>query len=34
MCSLEAPRQVSGVGVLGCVGEGLEIAGAVEQLVF
>jgi hypothetical protein len=34
VCALEAPRQVSGVGVVGCVGEGLEIAGAVEQLVF
>ena len=34
MCSLQAPRQVSGVDVIGCVGEGLEIAGAVKQLVF
>ena len=34
MRSLQAPRQVSGVGVIGCVGEAFEIAGTVEQLVF
>jgi hypothetical protein len=34
MHSLQAPRQVSSVGVIGCVGEGLKIASAVEQLSF
>jgi len=33
-CEIQAPGQVSGGGVVGCVGEGLEIASAVEQLVF
>jgi hypothetical protein len=34
MRSLQTPRKLSGVDMVGRVGEGLEIACAVEQLVF